>query len=192
METPNPAVDSKSVPSDAPVQPTPTWITKVGVQHVTSVLKVPYACNCPVSKYGQCAVEFKAEFWRPRMQKDTKEFLRNTVEVDAEYHKYTQIWMPLSESLQLWWFGSQEAFGFVRPGDGIILCGTPKGAKAPATVDEAMRRSDVVKYGDPGDSHTMPPEYSPTIVKWLTELRDLPCEGIAGVEKAMLSAVGIL
>jgi|SRR5579883_1288328 len=185
---------STSGSTTLPVGPvlTPTWTTKVGVQHVTSVLKVPYACNCPVSKYGQCVVEFKTEFWRPTMQKDLKIFLRDTVEMAPEYHKHTQIYIPVSKSLQLWWYGSQECYGFVRPGDGIILCGTPKGVKAPETVDEAMRRQDIVKYGDPGDTHIMPPEYTPTIVKWLKELQNLPCEGLAGVEKSMLTAVGIL
>lgn len=187
METPKPASTTLSVVHVL----TPTWTTKVGVQHVTSVLKVPYVCNCPVSKYGQCVVEFKTEFWRPTMQKDISVFLRDTVEMDPEYHEHTQIWISVGKSLQLWWYGSQECYGFVRPGTGI-LCGVPKGVKSPESIDEAMRRQDVVKYGDPGDIHTMPPEYTPTIVKWLKELRDLPCEGLAGVERSILSAIGIL
>lgn len=69
----------------------PTWTTDVGIQHVTSVLKIPYVCHCPIAQDGQCVLEVKAEFWRPIMEKDLKNFIEHTVDSDPEYHKYTQI-----------------------------------------------------------------------------------------------------
>jgi len=169
----------------------PTWKHHIGVQHVTSTLTIPYACNCPAANFGQCIQEFKVSFWRPDMSKEIQQFLDDTVKRDQKNWQYTQIYMPVGKDLQLWWFGGRGAFGFIKPGHGVVAYPVRENQDV-SSIEEALRIPGAIKVGDLGSRHILSSEYTPTITKWLQELSEMPCSGISKIEKSLLSAVHLL